>query len=233
MPASCQPPTTAPSTPPSFNHRRSGPKGSSIDVADHRSLARVEPRRPVPGANVRDRLSVAHGAAAARGRPAVVQRLAVGVADKELQTVGEPLLHLQRARVGSRLVARVALQHVVDRRDRLQEPSRRLRSRSWLDLVRVVAEDQMLACAADVGQLHQHRGEQLALDPEMPLLRVRRLVLETMALHAGIRRNQLRGRLRLDRHNRWKRIGNRSQCRRCRAGSSRGVDILRDGERDG
>ena len=58
-------------------------------------------------------------------------------------------------------------------------------------------------------QLQQHRREQLPLDPEMPLFGIGRFVLEPMAGHARIRRNQLRRRHRLDWDNRRKRVGDR------------------------
>ena len=55
------------------------------DAADDRAMPHVEAGRPVARIEVGDRLRVADRAAAARRRPAVVERLAVGVAAEELQ----------------------------------------------------------------------------------------------------------------------------------------------------
>ena len=129
-----------------------------------------------------------------------------------------------------RAVARIALQHVVHAGDRLQKTARRLGAGTRLDLVGVVAEDDVLRGAAGIVELEEQCREQLPVDAEVPLFGVRRLVLVAVARDARVCGDQLRGRRRLDRHNRRKGIGNRSDPREVeRIGFV--IDVLRDHER--
>ena len=98
MPASCQPPTSAPSSPPSPATSARAPR-QLVNVADDGAVAHVEAGRARATRRCWSPSAVADGTAAARRRSAVVERLAVGVADEELQAVAEPLLHFQRAGV--------------------------------------------------------------------------------------------------------------------------------------
>ena len=69
--------------------------------------------------------------------------------------MGEPFLQSQRSGVVGRPVARIALQHVGDRGNRLQQSARVLQAGTGLHLVRVVAKDEMFLGAADVLQLQE------------------------------------------------------------------------------
>ena len=110
---------------------------------------------------------------------------------------------------------------------RLNQPPGCLRSDARLHLVGVVAVDEVLAGAARIRQLHRHGAEQPPLDAEVPLLRVRRLVLERMPEHARVRRLQLRGRARLHLHDGGERIVDRADGGEVgRIGL--GADVLRD-----
>ena len=105
-----------------------------------------------------------------------------------------------------------------------------LRARARLHLVRVVAEREVLAGAADVFGLDQQRREQLALDAEVPLLGIRGLARVAVADHPRVRGVELRGRLRLDRHDGRKRVVDRAhQAEVERVGLM--LDVLRDRER--
>ncbi len=106
-------------------------------------------------------------------------------------------------------VAGIALDNVVEIRERLQQAARRLRPEARLHLVGVVAEHQMLAGAANIREIHDHRVPNLPLDPEMPLLGGRRLVLEPVPQHAGVRGVELSRGPWLLRDNRRKRVVNR------------------------
>ena len=88
----------------------------------------------------------------------------------------------------------------------------------------------MLPRASDIGHFHDHCRKELVFDAEMPLLRVRCLVLETVALHAWIGGNQLRRRLRLHQHDGRKRVVDGPDERHIeRVGL--GGHVLRDDER--
>ena len=88
----------------------------------------------------------------------------------------------------------------ISRRDGLRPGAR-------LHFVRVPAQHQVLARAADIRRPPRPSGdEQLSLDAEVPLLGVRRLVLEPVPEHARVRGVQLCGRPRLDLLDRRERI---------------------------
>ena len=104
-----------------------------------------------------------------------------------------------------------------------------VRVRARLHLVRVVAEREVLAGAADVLGLDQQRREQLALDAEMPLLGIRGFVRVAVADYPRVRGVQRRSRFRFDRHDGRKRVVDRAhQAEVERVGLM--LNVLRDRE---
>ena len=102
------------------------------------------------------------------------------------------------------------------------------RADARLQLVGVVAEDDVLAGAAGVGQLHGHaRRARRRSTPRCHCSRVGRLVLERVPEHARVGGLQLRGRARLHLHDRRERIVERPD--RPEVGRiGREADVLRD-----